>query len=295
MFKKLGDFISLKEFLTISIVYILIVVGMVFILLSIPNKYQARGTYAPAEDMQSSSLGSLGGSLGGLANMAGLNLGGGKRDNLQLALEVIKSKTFIYKIIDKNALDVEVFAAKSWDPISLKLEIDSEIYDVQNQKWVRKVKAPKSIIPSDFELYEEFRSNLSVSWDEKTNIVKVGYIHVSPYVAQKVVNIVINEINDMLQNKEIKEANVSIDLLREAITKTNYAEMRGLLYELVQEQTKRLLLAKTKEHYVFEPIDLPIVAENKHSPKRGLILIVFTFVYGLFVLLYLVIRPKLAK
>ena len=281
-----------KTLRLLMVIYCVMIALFIAFLLYLPNQYKAQGLYAPSPELQSSSLSSLAGSLGGLAGMAGINLGGNKRDNLKIALEIIKSKAFIYKIIADKHLEVNVFAAKNWDPISKKITINNKYYDDSKQKWVRDVKLPKTAKPSDFEFYKVFIDNLAVSFDEKTKMVKLAYQHVSPVFAKKVVDLVVNSINETIQNREIKEAKTSIHLLNKAIKETEYAEMRTLLYDLVQEQIKRLLLAQTKEYYVLEPVDLPIIAEEKSSPKRGLILIVVTFLYGIISLFILLLGTK---
>lgn len=285
-------FISWKEIQIITAIYIILTAIFIAVLLSMPNQYKATGLYAPSPDSQSSNLGALSGSLGGLASMAGINLGGNQRDNMQIAIETLKSKQFIYQLVRENELKVDIFAAESWDPVTEKVTYDDSLYDIKNETWVRDVEPPKSKQPSDFEVFEKFKSNLAIKQDEKTNMVKVSYVHPSAVVAKRIVNLMVKKINLSMQLKEVKEAETSISLLNKATEKTKNSEMKTLLFELVQEQTKRLLLAKTKEFYILEPIDSPIKEENKHSPKRALILIAYSFVFGCLVLMYLFFRRK---
>lgn len=275
-----------------AIVYILITSLLLVILLNMPNKYRAQGLYTPAESIENSSLGSLAGSLGGLAGMAGINLGGSNRDKIQMSVEIIKSKTFIYSIIADNNLAIDLFAAEDWDIEKNNILINPKLYNKKQKQWVRDVKYPKLPQPSDFELYKEFKEKLNISLDDKTKMLKISFEHYSPFFAKKVVDIIVNSINFKMQQREIKEAQTSIMLIEASIDQTEFSEVKTLLYELVQEQTKRLLLAQTKEFFVLEPIDPPVVAEEKASPKRGLILIVFTLLYGVFSLLLLVFRNK---
>lgn len=281
-----------KKIRFLVLIYLVIVSVMIIVLINIPNQYRAQGLYVPSEDMESSSLGSLAGSLGGLAGMAGINLGGSQRDNMKMAIEIIKSKKFIYEIIAKNELAVDLFAAEDWDIRNNKIILNPKVYDENQQKWIRKVKFPKKTIPSDFELFKEFKKRLSIGFDDKTKMLRISFQHYSPFYAKKIVDLVVKSINFDMQQREIKEANTSIDLINNSISQTQFAEMRVLLYELVQEQTKRLLLAETKEYFVLEPIDPPIVAEEKAFPKRGFILIIFTLVFGVFSLLLLVLGTK---
>lgn len=285
----------MKEVKLLIVGYLVLTTLAIYILLMMPNQYFSKGLYAPSEEIMGSGMGSLSGSLGGLANLAGLDLGGGQRDNLQVSLEIMKSKEFIYQVIEENDLSVSVFAAKNWDPIGNKLSIDPKLYNETERKWVRDVKPPKTVIPSKFELYDKFKSSLTVSLDKKTRLVTVRYKHVSPLFAQQVVDLLVDGINEKIKQKELLESTSSIDALNNVIENTKNSELKSVLYQLIQEQTKRFLIAKTKEHYVLEPIDRPIVEENKHSPKRAIILIVYTFIYGLFSILFLLFRIRTQK
>lgn len=286
--------IDWKMFRLISVFYGVIIVVMIIILINIANRYKAQGVYVPSENVESSSLSSLAGSLGGLAGMAGIDLGGSNRDNMKMAIEIIKSKQFIYSIITENNLAVELFAAEGWDIDNNQIIINPKLFDINKGQWIRDVKFPKKPQPSDFELYKFFKKSLNVFFDDKTKLLKISFEHYSPHFAKKVINSIVDSINSNMQNREIREASVSIQLIEESISKTKFAEIKVLLYELIQEQTKRLLLAKTKEFFVLEPIDPPIIEEEKSFPKRGLILIVFTLLYGVLALLLLFIRntPK---
>ena len=51
----------------------------------------------------------------GLASLAGVNLSGGGSDKTALAIEVLKSREFISKYIDKHRILVSLMAAKGWD------------------------------------------------------------------------------------------------------------------------------------------------------------------------------------
>jgi hypothetical protein len=118
--------------------------------------------------------------------------------------------------------------------------------------------------------------------------VKISYSHVSPYVAQSIVSTIEMALNLELKNRNIQEAEISISLLEGSATTTGNIDLKGLLYELVEEQTKKLLLAKSRQYYILEPIDPPIVPEEKSTPKRGLILISFTMLYFLISVLMIV-------
>ena len=91
---------------TIIIISMIFAVASIFFALSKPNIYKASAILAPASNEGGAGgLGALAGQFGGLASMAGINLGGGGGvDKTALALEILKSRSFIEAFIAKHDL-----------------------------------------------------------------------------------------------------------------------------------------------------------------------------------------------
>ena len=102
----------------------------VFYALSIANEYRSTAVIAPSQGGGSSMLGSMASQFGGLASLAGINIGGNSAGESEQALEIMRSQSFIVEFIDRNNLAVDLFAAVGWDRDSKKLEIDPELYDI---------------------------------------------------------------------------------------------------------------------------------------------------------------------
>ena len=125
---------------TIIIISMIFAVASVFFALSKPNIYKASAILAPASsEGGAGGLGALAGQFGGLASMAGISLGGGGSvDKTALALEIIKSRSFIEGFIAKHDLLVPLMASKNWDMTTDTLILDVELYDEINNEWIRK-------------------------------------------------------------------------------------------------------------------------------------------------------------
>ena len=95
---------------TIIIISMIFAVASVFFALSKPDIYKASAILAPASS--GGGMGALAG-LGGLASMAGINLGGGGVDKTALALEIIKYRSFVENFINKHDLLVPLMASNS--------------------------------------------------------------------------------------------------------------------------------------------------------------------------------------
>ena len=157
--------------LLIIIITAVFAVSAVFYALAQPNIYKASAILSPASsEGGAGGLAGLAGQFGGLASLAGINLGGSSGDKTALALEVIKSRSFIENFISTHQLLVPLMAAKGWNVQTNELIFDDEIYNSQNNQWLRDVKFPKTPEPSLWEAYKEFSTLLSVSQD-KTSVM----------------------------------------------------------------------------------------------------------------------------
>lgn len=244
-------------------------VGAAIYALNLPNIYQSEVLLSPVTE--ESGL-KIPGQLGGLAALAGVNLGSGG-DKTGLALEILKSRDFLGRFIEKHDLLIPVMAAKGWQRDSNSLVIDNDFFDTLSQQWVRKVKPPFQPEPSLLEAYEEFSKLLSVSQDKTSGMVTLSVQHYSPYLAQQWARLLVQAINDEMRHRELSEAQSSIAYLTEQINQTNIADLRTMLFSLIEEQTKTVMLANVRDEYVFKTVDPAVVAEKKAKPNRALIVI----------------------
>lgn len=245
-------------------------VAAVFYALSLPNIYKSEVTLAPAGE--SGGL-NIPGQLGGLAALAGVNLGGKGGDKTALALEILKSREFLGRFIEENDLYVPIMAAKGWDRASDSLLLDEDVFDKVSNLWVREVKEPFKPKPSVLETIDEFNKLFSVSQDKMSGMVKLSVEFYSPIMAKIWADKLVKSINEEMRNRDLTEAEKSIEYLNGQIEQTHLADIRTMLFSLVEEQTKTKMLAHAREEYVLKTIDPAVVAELKSSPKRALIVL----------------------
>lgn len=254
-------------------------VSAVALALYLPNKYQSSVLLAPANSSSGDSLKGVAGQLGGLASLAGISVGGTGISNTALALEIVKSRDFLMRFIEKYELLVPLMAVKRWDAKTQAFVLDETAY--LDGVWVRDVSFPRQPKPSLQEAYEEFIDIVSVSKNTETGMVTLGVEHYSPVLAQSVVQNLVVELNQYMKLRDMAEAQLSLKYLQEELTKTQIEEVRQALYQLIEEQTKKLMLTQVTEEYVFKIIDPAIVPERKAKPNRVLIC-VLGFLMGLF-------------
>lgn len=268
----------------------LFAVASVIYAINQPNIYKSEALLAPAEQEGGGGLSALAGQFGGLASLAGVNLGGGASNKAQLAIEVLKSRQFTSDFIQKHNILPDLMAAKAWDMQMNTVIYDSEIFDAENNKWVREVKAPFKPEPSMQEAFKVFSKIISASTDKESGMVTVSVEHVSPSVAQQWVSWLIQDINQTMKERDVQEAIKSTDFLTQQLEQTKIADIRAVLYKLVEEQTKTIMFAKVRDEYVFKTIDAALVPEEKFKPKRALIAILGTMLGGMLSVMLVLVR-----
>lgn len=273
----------------IIVITSLFAVASVFYALSLPNIYKSEALLAPAEQ-QSGGLGGMASQFGGLASIAGINLGGGKADKTGLALEIMKSRAFVFKFIEKYKITPELMASKEWNMNTNELVYDVNVYDVTNKLWLRTVKAPLEAKPSLQESYKKFQSLVSVVQDKGNSMVTISIEHYSPKIAKQWVDWLIEAINDEMKNRDLTEAKSSVTYLNKQLENTKVADFQKVLYQLIEEQTKTIMFANVRKQYALKTIDPALVPELKSGPKRAFICVLGVFLGGLLAVIVVLIR-----
>ena len=261
----------------------------VIVALSLPNQYQASALLSPAQQQSGGLSGALG-DLGGLAALAGVNIGGNDGGEAQIAQEIFVSWGFIEKFIQQNNLAVEVFAADGWDEQRNQISIDDDLYSVEENRWTRTPPSGKTANPTSWELYEEFLEKVSISADKKTGLISLSVEYYSPYIAKQWVDQLVVAINQHMQQRKLQMVNTNIQYLEAQIQKTPIAEMREVFYTIIEEQVKSKMLAEASPEYVFVTVSPAMVPAKKSQPKRALICILGTLLGGMLSIAFVLLR-----
>ena len=281
-----------KNKVLILVVSIMFAVASVLYALSLPNIYVSKTHLVP--QVENSSVSSSLGAYSNLAGMAGISLGS-DGDNLSMeAMARIKSfdffsSQFLPKIKLENLLAVE-----SWNRKTNTITYKEKLFDAAAKKWIREVKAPKSIIPSNQEAFREYKKIISVTEDKKTKYVTLSIRHQSPYVAQNWVSIIVDNINESMRKETKDISDQSITFLNEKYEETSVNDLRKAIAELIDAQMQKLMFASVRNDYVYKTIESPLVPELKSSPNRAVICIVGTLI-GFFLSIFLVLIMQLRK
>jgi uncharacterized protein involved in exopolysaccharide biosynthesis len=282
-----------------TILSIVFLSGLISVLVALflPNKYTSEALLAPRVDGGAGGmLGQMASQFGGLASFAGVNLGGlGDQGASVVAIEMLKSREFFGTYL-YDAVLVDLMAAEGWDRSINKVVIDDSLFDADSATWVRDVSEEFQVKPSIQEAYEEFLEEfLRVAEDKNTGFVTVAVTHYSPTVARDWVKLIVNGVNEAVRARDVEEAEKSIAFLNQQRLRTNLVSMTEVFAELIEQQTKTVMLANASDEYVFQVIEPPVAPELKSEPKRALICILGTLLGGMLAVLFVLIQHFTGK
>lgn len=260
--------------------------------LSLPNMYKSEVILAPAQSDGKSGMGALAAQYGGLAAMAGINLGGGDTSRIEQAIKLLNSWPFLEEFWQEYNYKPMILAVEHWDARTDKLEFDESLYDSARDIWVREVDAEAGELaePSSYETYKELVKMLSVELDHETGLIYISAEHYSPIVAEEWVSLLKRKINTYYQQKDMVEAQKNIDYLTAKIQQTRLTNMQSVFYNMIENQTKTLMLAEVSEEYLLKTVVPSKVAEEKSKPRRALICILGFLFGGVFGLVFVLLK-----
>lgn len=258
---------------------ILFAAGGVAYALSKPDIYQSSVLLAPANE--ESGMGGLSGQLGGLASLAGINIGSGGSNQTVIAKEVLRSRAFLADFIERHNLAVPLMAVKGWNIEKSEWLYDREVYNPETDQWLPD-EGGKSQKPTDWDLVKALKENhLSVSENKENGMVTVSVKSLSPPAAKQWAQWLVEDINEHMRRQDVAEAEARIKYLENKLTDTNIAGMQQVFYQLIESETRTVMLANAQQEYVFKTIDPAVVPQEKSEPKRALIAILAIMLGGI--------------
>ncbi|MBQ1983425.1 MAG: lipopolysaccharide biosynthesis protein [Spirochaetaceae bacterium] len=250
----------------------------------LPNKYTASAQMLINDDSGSSGgLSSMlnASGLGGLANLAGINVSGGSSSNSSLAGYLVHSNSVLDEV-------------------------------VKNFNLVERYNIEEYVVSSSREVVKEV---LSSNFDDETGIFSVSFTDIDPVFAKDVVNFVVslleskfldmgidknrltkenleanidNTYNEILKlQKEIQEIEYSVSnvynpnqtksIVMDATLKKMELSVQQEIYAQLKAQYEMLKVTMSSEQPVFQILEFAEVPDKKSAPSRGMLCIIVTF------------------
>jgi len=232
-------------------------------------RYRAEVVFSPVNSGNLSS--ELGGSLGGLAAIAGITLGGASKRSDE-ALEYLRSRQFIRGFIERHGLMPLMYAGK---------------WDAAHGRW-------RGEAPTIAQGINRFSHKvLQITQDHRTGIVTLAVIWRDRAVAAQWANALVAEADAALRARAIDEFKRSLEYLKQAAGETSLVEVQDAVAKTMETELKDAMLAKTRDAYAFKVLDPAVVRDpnDTDSPNRPLI-VVLGCGFGLLVGLALAARGQ---
>lgn len=223
--------------------------------------YRVEVTMIAADDDSMGSLPSLLGGLGGVAAMAGINLG--SKSDVEVSLAMLQSRRFLSSFIKENGL-LQDFFAKKWD--------------AQAKAWKG---SPADAPTMDDGVLLMERGVMAVTRDRRTGLITLSIEWSDRRKAALWANQLVMRVNELLRQQAIDQARQSIEFLNKELVKTNVLELQQAIYRLTETQINRIVMANVRQEFAFKVIDPAVAPDAKYKvrPKR-LIIVLFGAALG---------------
>lgn len=259
-----------KYFVSVTITAA-VIISLIYAL-SLPNIYTSNALLS--ESNPSESLNSKIGEFSTIANMAGIQIPNTSGSKIDEAMARIKSYDFFTKEFLPYIQYENLVAAKSWDKSTDTVTFNKNFNSLE-KIWIKNK-------PTQQEAFEIYNKNLNVSQDNNNGFVSLTISHVSPYISEKWLDIIIVNINNYMREIDRIQAENSIDFLNQTANKTNINQIKEAIARLIESQIQTLMLVESNKDYVFKEIVSPIAPEKKSGPSRTTIVLFGIFI-GVFI------------
>ena len=218
--------------------------------LYVPESFKAETLLASAQEERSGASTALG-QFGGLAAMAGVAIP--SDTNLEQVMATLQSRKFLKVFIDKNKLQPILF---------------EDIWDQVNQSWIVESKEDQ---PTDQDAIKSLKSILSLDEDKKSGLITLSISWKDPEVAAQWANDLVQQLNEQLREQAITDSQNRVGYLEKELAKTTLQDMRAVLYNLLESEKQKAMLANVNEDFALEVIDPAVAPEVREKPNRKLI------------------------
>jgi uncharacterized protein involved in exopolysaccharide biosynthesis len=230
-----------RRWLVVGLTAIGAVIGLVYAL-SAAAVYRAEVVVTDARESNLGGGSSLAKQMGGIASLAGLQLGAGS-DAAREAHAVLSSRRLVEEFLKRNDLFKQLNEQRGSDMTA-------------------------------WHAVEYFRKNvMSVREDQRQGLTFITVEWGDPATAAQWANAIVALSNEVIRVRAIEDSNRNIAYLKAQIAKTDVVELQRVMYNLIESETKTNMLANARPDYAFTVIDPAVAPELRVWPRRSIIVI----------------------
>jgi uncharacterized protein involved in exopolysaccharide biosynthesis len=218
--------------------------------------YRAEVLMTPAEERSAQGLPNSLGNLGGLANLAGIRVGGrGSAEPLAL----LQSRGFLRGFIEDHKL-LETLAA------------------------VGGFSADEAAEPIDIRDAVEFfrEAVLRVTEEAQTGLVTVAVEWTDAAIAAEWANALVERVNEQMRERSLQQAESNVNYLKVELAEAQILALQQSIGRLLESELQKAMLARVNDQFAFRIIDEAEEPNWRFRPRRSQI-VGFTFIVGVFV------------
>lgn len=216
-----------------------IVVALIMALTATPL-YRATVVVTEVKDNGLNAEGGLSGEFGGLASLAGIDLRGSHPDRQA----VLRSRRLVEEFVKRPDVLPLLVAGEKPERASVWMTVErfrKNVLDIQEDKLKQ-------------------TSTITIDWKD-------------PEVARRWGDEFVSLANELLRDKAVEDASRNVTYLKQEVEHTNSVEIQKVMYKLIEQETRRLMLAKGRDEYAFAIADPAVKAEIRISPRRTLLVL----------------------
>ena len=229
------------------------------IVLILTSWYRADVMLAPVRATSADDLASPLGSLGGLASLAGIGVGGSTSE----PLAVLESRDLAREFIEQQNLLPVLFARK---------------WDAKSARW-------KPTDPKDWPdvrdgvkyLVEKIRT---VKDDKKSGLVTLTIEWTDAKTAADWANLFVDRANERIRARALLDAQANVSFLQRELAATSVVTLQQSIGRLPDSELQKVMLARENKEFAFRVIDRAEVPKWRVWPKRVLTIVLATLISG---------------
>lgn len=197
----------------------------------VTRQYRATVLMLPVEQQaQSSSAQSLLRQFGGVASAAGISIGGAS-DQKNEGIAILKSRSFLEAFISSHGLQQAL----------------------ADQGWSRWFGSADESIGDAYRVFS--RRVLRINEDVSTGVVELAVTWRDRSVVADWANALYEGLNREMRDREISQAKQSMEFLQKELESTSVEGVRHAIYNLMEGQVGKVMLANVNEEFVFRRLD----------------------------------------
>lgn len=280
--RSTGDDISIARLLVmiwqrraIFLVGFLLPIILALIYLHVATyKYRAELGLAPPQTASGGSAGALGGNLGGLAALAGVNVGsqsGGL--NFQLYKDALYERETAVELVAEPWLMHGVFysewnaESRSWrQPTGIVPSAKHLVFAIlgtPDEEWS---------IPDAARLQEFIAKNVSVSTSTKSPVMRLSMMHRDAHFAVRFLDATHAVIDSGLRHRLLNRTTQNIRYLSDQLARTQLAEHRQALATMLGEQERLRMTASSTVAFAAEPLSAASATRLPETPNGPIVM-----------------------